>query len=191
MMFYRFIWWLCNIIAFLLGGITFRNTENIPKDVSFIAAGNHRSSIDPFLIALGMKRQMAFIAKDSLFRIPIIKHLLIWVNANPIDRNGSPKVVIEKTVELLHKGKPIAIFPEGTRNKGEEPLMSFKKGAALLAIDAGVPIIPVGILNSNKTFGRKTVIYGKPIMPPAENDKNSREALTETLREEILKLLVN
>ncbi len=191
MMFYRFVWWLCRIIAFLLGGITFKNTENIPGKVSFIAAGNHRSNIDPFLIGLGMKRQMAFIAKDVLFKIPIIKHLLIWVNANPIDRNGSPKVVIEKTVELLQKGKPLTIFPEGTRNKGDEPLLKFKKGAALLAIEAGVPIIPVGIFNSNKTFGRKTVIYGKPIMPPANNDKNSRETLTETLREEILKLLIN
>jgi len=190
-MFYRFIWWLCRIIAFILGGITFKNRENIPKDITFIAAGNHRSSLDPFLIGLGMKRQMAFVAKDTLFDIPIIKNLLLWVNANPIDRSGNPKVVIEKTVELLHKGKPIAIFPEGTRNKGDEPLIDFKKGAALLAIQAGVPIIPVGIKNSNKTFGRKTVIYGKPIIPPVDNDKSSREALTETLREEILKLLVN
>ena len=191
MMFYSFIWGLCKIIAFFLGGIDFKNRDNIPKEGSFIAAGNHRSSIDPFLIALGMKRQMAFVAKDSLFKIPVIKHLLRWVNANPIDRSGSPKEVVDKTVELLRHGKPIAIFPEGTRNKGEEPLMAFKKGAALLAIEAGVPIIPVGIKRSNKTFGRKIVIYGKPIMPPEGNDKHSREALTETLYEEILKLLVD
>lgn len=190
-MFYSFIWYLCKIIAFFLGGISFKNRENIPAKGSFICAGNHRSSIDPFLIGLGMKRQMAFVAKDSLFRIPVIKHLLRWVNANPIDRSGSPKVVIEKTVEILRGGKPIAIFPEGTRNKGEEPLMSFKKGAALLAIEAGVPIVPVGIKNSNKTFGRKTVIYGKPIMPPEDNDKLSRDALTKTLYDEILKLLVD
>ena len=188
-MFYRFIWWLCKLIAFVIGGVDYKGRENIPSTESFIAAGNHISSIDPFLIGLGMKREMAFIAKDSLFRIPVIKHLLRWVNANPIDRNGSPKEVTLKTVELLGKGKPIAIFPEGTRNKGPELLMDFKKGAALLAIEAGVPIIPVGIKNSNKTFGRKTVIYGKPIMPPIENDKHTREALTKTLYEEISKLL--
>ncbi len=190
-MFYKFAWYLCRIIAFFLGGISFKNRENIPKNIPFIAAGNHRSSLDPFLIGLGMKRQMAFVAKDTLFDIPIIKNMLLWVNANPIDRSGNPKVVIEKTVELLLKGKPIAIFPEGTRNQGEEPLIDFKKGAALLAIEAGVPIVPVGIKNSNKIFSKKTVIYGKPIMPPKENDKNSRAALTKTLREEILKLLIN
>jgi 1-acyl-sn-glycerol-3-phosphate acyltransferase len=190
-MFYSFIWYLCKIIAFFLGGISFKNQEFIPLKGAFICAGNHRSSIDPFLIGLGMKRQMAFVAKDSLFRIPVIKHLLRWVNANPIDRSGSPKIVIEKTVEILKGGKPIAIFPEGTRNKGEEPLMAFKKGAALLAIEAGVPIIPVGIKNSSRTFGRKTVIYGKPIMPPKGNDKLSRDALTQTLHDEILKLLVD
>jgi 1-acyl-sn-glycerol-3-phosphate acyltransferase len=69
--------------------------------------------------------------------------------------------------------------------------MDFKKGAALLAIEAGVPIVPVGIKNSSKTFGRKTVIYGKPIMPPEGNDKLSRDALTNTLYDEILKLLVD
>ena len=190
-MFYSFIWYLCKIIAFFLGGITFVNRENIPKEGAFICAGNHRSSIDPFLIGLGMKRQMAFVAKDSLFKIPVIKHLLRWVNANPIDRSGSPKLVISKTVDILRTGKPIAIFPEGTRNKGVEYLMSFKKGAALLAIEAGVPIIPVGIKNSSRTFGRKTVIYGNPIIPPEGNDKLSRDALTQTLYDEILKLLVD
>lgn len=189
-MLYSFIWWLCKIITFLIGGITFENRENIPKHEPFIAAGNHRSLIDPFLIALGMKRQMAFIAKDSLFKIPVVKQILVRVNANPIDRSGSPKEVIDKTVELLRKGKPITIFPEGTRNKGDEPLMDFKKGAALLAIEAGVPIIPVGIKNSRKVFGRKVVIYGKPIMPPEGNDKHSREALTETLHAAILELLI-
>lgn len=189
-MFYWFAWGLCRVYFFLTGGISFKGRENIPANGSFLAAGNHRSSIDPFLIALGLKRQMAFLAKDSLYKIPVVRSMLRWCNATPINREGSPKEVMEKTVELLKVGRlPITIFPEGTRNLTPLPLMAFKKGAALLALDAGVPIVPVAIKNSSKWFGHKVVTYGPAIFPSGENDKNNRDALTLELREALLGLL--
>lgn len=190
-MFYTFAYWLSKLIGFLLGGIKYIGRENIPKEKSFIAAGNHRSNLDPFLVGLGISRQMAFLAKESLFDKPVIKRMLKWVNAYPINRNGDPREVIEKTVEILKKNKPITIFPEGTRNKVDDSLGEFKKGAVLIAIKAQVPIIPVAIKNSRKIFGKKTVIYGKAIMPPKEENKYNREQLTNELKESIESLLYN
>lgn len=189
-MFYRFAWYLCRAFFFLTGGISFEGQENIPGEGSFLAAGNHRAGIDPFLIALGMRRPMAFLAKDSLFRIPIVRTMLRWVNATPINREGSPKEVMDRTVALLKEGRlPTTIFPEGTRNLTTEPLIPFKSGAALLAIEAGVPIVPVGIFGSRRFLGHKRVVYGKAILPPAENGKKSRDALTAELRTGLLALL--
>lgn len=189
-MFYWFAWVLCQIWFFLLGGVSYQGRENIPESGAFIAAGNHRAGIDPFLLGMGLHRQMAFLAKDSLFRIPVVRTLLRWVNATPINRSGSPKEVMDKTVELLKKGTlPTTIFPEGTRNLTEDPLIPFKGGAALLAIEAGVPIVPCAIVNSNRFFGHKVVRYGTPIQPPGENDKKARNDLTDALRTAILDLL--
>ena len=190
-MFYTFAYWLSKLIGFLLGGIKYIGRENIPEEKSFIAAANHRSNLDPFLVGLGMDRQMAFVAKESLFDKPVIKRMLQWVNAYPINRNGDPREVIEKTVEILKKGKPITIFPEGTRNKVDDSLGEFKKGAALIAIKAQVPIIPVAIKNPSKIFGKKIVIYGKAIIPPKEENKYNREQLTNELKESIESLLYN
>ena len=190
-MFYTFAYWLSKLIGFLLGGIKYIGRENIPEEKSFIAAANHRSNLDPFLVGLGMGRQMAFVAKESLFDKPVIKRMLQWVNAYPINRNGDPREVIGKIVEILKKGKPITIFPEGTRNKVDDSLGEFKKGAALIAIKSQVPIIPVAIKNSPKIFGKKIVIYGKAIIPPKEENKYNREQLTNELKESIESLMYN
>ena len=188
-MFYSFAYWLCKIILFFLGGINYSGKDNIPKTGAFIAAGNHRSNLDPFLIGLGVDRQMSFVAKDSLFGNPLVKFLLRKANAYPIDRKASPKNIINITVEKLKKGYPITIFPEGTRNLKNDSLLEFKSGVALLAIKAEVPIIPVAILNSRKIFGRKQVIYGKAILPPVEDNKENREKLTRKVKADIENLL--
>ena len=190
-MFYKSMWWLCRFLSLLLGGVRYIGRENIPAEGAFIVACNHRSNLDPFLVALGMKREMAFLAKDGLFKIPVIRTMLRWVNASPVNRAGSPKDVMDNTVEVLKKGRPTTIFPEGRRNKTEELLLEFKNGASLLAIQAGVPIVPVAVLNSRRTFGRKTVIYGPVIQPPAANDRQSRNELTAQLKETIRMLLQN
>ena len=188
-MFYAFAYWVSKFIGVLLGGVTYIGRENIPEEKTFIAAANHRSNLDPFLVGLGLKRQMAFLAKESLFKNPVIRRMLIWVNAYPIDRHGDPRQVIKKTVEVLKKDKPISIFPEGTRNKVDDSVKEFKKGVALIAIEAQVPVIPVGIKNSSKVFGRKVVIYGKAIMPPIEDNKENRDKLTREIKESIEDLL--
>lgn len=188
-MFYTFVYWLSKFIGFLLGGIKYIGRENIPKEKTFIAAANHRSNLDPFLVGLGIGRQMSFVAKESLFDKLIIKNILKWVGAYPVNRNGDPRELIKKTVEILKSDKPITIFPEGTRNKADESLGEFKKGVALIAIKSQVPIMPVAIKNSRKFFGKKIVIYGKAIIPPKDDNKYNRDQLINDLKESIGSLL--
>ena len=188
-MFYTFAYWLSKLIGFLLGGIKYIGRENIPEEKSFIAAANHRSNLDPFLVGLGMDRQMAFVAKESLFDKPVIKRMLQWVNAYPINRNGDPREVIDKTVDILKKGKPITIFPEGTRNKVDDSLGEFKKGAALVAIRAQVPVVPSAILGSNKKKGEIYLVFGDPVMPPEENNKQNIVAFNALLQARVEELL--
>lgn len=188
-MFYWFAYLLCKIISLLLGGIKYIGKENLPKGENFIMASNHKSNLDPFLVGLGLDVQLAFIAKDSLFKNPIIRWMLVHVNAYPIDRSGNPRKAISQTVEVLKHDNPLVIFPEGTRNKEDYSLREFKKGASLIAIEAGVKIVPVAVFNSRKTFGRKVVVYGEAITPPKEDNRKNRDELTKKLRSSISSLI--
>lgn len=189
-MFYRSMWWLCRFLAFCMGGVRYEGRERIPKEGAFLVAANHRSSLDPFLVGLGTKRVFAFLAKDTLFRYPVIRTMLRWVHASPLKRGAGAKGVLEQSVEILKHGRPLMIFPEGQRNKTDALLLEFKKGTALLAVEAGVPILPAAVFNSAKAFGRKRVVYGSLIQPPKDNDKHSRDALTAELQEAIANLLL-
>lgn len=188
-MFYWFAYLLCKIISLILGGVKYIGKENLPKDESFIMASNHKSNLDPFLVGLGLEVKLAFIAKDSLFQNPILRWMLVHVNAYPIDRSGNPRKAINQTVEVLKDNNPLVIFPEGTRNKEDYSLREFKKGASLIAIEAGVKIIPVAVFNSRKTFGRKLVVYGEAIIPPKEDNRKNRDELTRKLRDSISNLI--
>ena len=102
-----------------------------------------------------MKREGAFLAKDSLFDNGILNLMLRKVNARPVKRDGDPREAIDQMVTFLKEGKPIILFPEGQRNKTDRPLLPFKQGAALIAIKAQIPVIPVAIRGSQSFFGKK------------------------------------
>lgn len=188
-MFYRFAWHLCHFFCFLTGRIEYYQKNNLLKEAPFLLVSNHRSNLDPFLVGLGMRREVAFLAKDSLFDNPILNFLLLKVNARPVKRDGDPRAAINEMVDFLGEGKPITLFPEGKRNKTDRPLLPFKQGAALIAIKAQIPVIPVAVRGSQNFFGKKQIVYGEPIMPPKTAGKAQREALTQELESSIAFML--
>ena len=95
------------------------------------------------------------------------------LKAFPVDRDGDPREVLNRAVDILKAGRPTAMFPEGTRNREDDSLGDFKKGAALVAVRAGVPVLPVAILGINRKKSKIYALFGKPIMPP----ENSRESI--------------
>ena len=161
-----------------------KGKENIPSEGAFLLCSNHRSFIDPIIIAAGCKRQLTFMGKEELFKKPIIGWLIKALGAFPIRRGKGDAAAVMATLKIMKRGEPTLIFPEGTRVKNGER-KQINSGIVRLAIQCGVPIIPAYV-----TFN--TVTYGKPIHYDsyAENVHNGdiMQALADELMDTIYSL---
>ena len=170
--------------------------ENIPKEGGYILASNHIHWMDPILYVCETKRFVYAIAKEELFSTKlkafIMRRLgLIEVIRDPKNSNQDS---INEAVDKLKKGKLLLIYPEGTRfglKKGLKP----KKGVALMALEAKVPIIPMAMVGSFKPHTKVILKIGKPMdiskYYPQEGEKiNLRNLVTITneVMDEVIKL---
>ncbi|MBR2343520.1 MAG: (d)CMP kinase [Clostridia bacterium] len=145
--------------------------ENIPESGGYMLAANHIAAKDVFLIGASCRRQIRFIAKKELFKIPIVGPIMRSFGAVKLDRGGNDVAAIRASIELIKEGNLVMIFPQGHRNPGVEPATTeLKSGAGLIAHRAGCDVIPVCLRTKKHRYSlfRKTeVIFGKPI-PHAE-----------------------
>ncbi|MBQ7033931.1 MAG: 1-acyl-sn-glycerol-3-phosphate acyltransferase [Clostridia bacterium] len=153
-------------LAWLLAKVIFffqtENTEIVPKEGGAVICANHRSFWDPVLLAAAIKRPMAYIGKEELFRNKIFGWLLRQLHCYPVQRGGGDMAVVKTAVTLLKKGEVLVVFPEGERiRKGKKPHP--KPGAFRLAMMAGVPVIPAGIGGSFKVFRKMRLAIGEKI----------------------------
>src|SRR6185503_9848099 len=121
-------------------------TEHVP-DGGVILASNHRSFLDPFAIGCCIGRPIYFVAKRELFKNPLIGWLLNCLGAFPIRRGASDEESMATALALLESGKPIVIFPEGTRIRTGS-LARPKRGVGRLALQSGKPVVPIAVTNS-------------------------------------------
>ncbi len=152
-------------IMHLLIDVKYEGQENQKASGGYILCANHRAWWDPILVAFGIKkRHITFMAKKELFKFKPFGALIRAFGAFPINRGAADSGAIKNAEEIVKNGKILLIFPEGTRSKTGEPLRA-KSGAAYIAAEAGVDIIPVAICYEGKYCIRKkvTVCYGKPI----------------------------
>ncbi len=164
--------------------------ENIPKG-QVIFCGNHRSFVDAPLIKSTCRKDVRFLAKESLAKNKFLAFLGWTFEVIYVKRDEKDVSALKNTLSLLKKGDSIALFPEGTRN-GMEKGESVKGGAAFFAIKSGVQVLPVGISGDLKPFTRTTVTYGKPIdFSTYKNprDKEEIEAVTNKIMDEIKALI--
>ena len=119
--------------------------ENIPPGVCIFAA-NHISNVDPIAFVPAIPRRVSVLLKTELFRIPILSTAMRLAKFVPVDRADKEAAVASVNVALgvLKEGLSLAVYPEGTRSP-DGRLRPFKKGTFALAIEAGVPIVPVSI----------------------------------------------
>lgn len=157
-----------------LAGIRVRTEglENIPRGACIFAA-NHISAIDPLAFIPAIPRRVAILIKTELFRIPILSRAMKLAQFVPVDRSDreSAAASVEECVTGLKQGLSLAVYPEGTRSP-DGRLRPFKKGAFVMAIAAGVPVVPVSIIGAQKLMqkgswkirGGDTVIrFGPPV----------------------------
>ncbi len=163
-MFYSFAWRLCRTLLILIRRMRVTGLENIPPQGGLIVVCNHRSYWDPIILgcAIPKERQIFFMAKEELFRVPILKNAIAMAGAFPIKRGSADRNAIRTAINYLKQGKTVGIFPEGTRNK-DSGLLEPQIGMAMLSTKAGVPVQPVAIINSGGLFGNITVKIGSAI----------------------------
>ncbi len=162
----------------LLFKIEIEGLGNIPKDKNFILTPNHLSNFDPPLIAAFLPiENMAYMAKASLFKVPVVSQAIRAFDAFPVKR-GEGMAAIRLAIKLLKDGKSIAMFPEGRRVRTQGTLGEGKQGAVMIATKADVGILPVGIEATYKFRSRVKVIVGEYIdMSKYSGQKLSTEDL--------------
>ena len=144
------------------------HAQNMPKQGGVVLCCNHASMTDPLRLAYSQRRQIFFMAKEELFRNPLVKFVITALGAFPVSRGRGDKQAISNAEQLLKDGNVLGIFIEGTRSK-DGSLQRPKPGAVLLAYRSGVPVLPCCITAKEGglpgTFRTSIVSYGKPIAP--------------------------
>ena len=150
-------------------------TEHIPES-GVILASNHRSFLDPFAIGCCLGRPIYFVAKEELFKNPLLGWILNCLGAFPIRRGASDEESMDTALELLDRGQAVVIFPEGTRIRTGS-LGSPKRGVGRIALQSGKPVIPIAVTNSERVRRgwrirpvRVHIRCGPPVTFPRVND---------------------
>ncbi len=145
--------------------------ENIPRTGPVIIAPNHVSYLDPPLVGSMMRRECAFMARHDLWNHRAIGWLISHLNAFPVNRDKPDRGTIRKALEMIEKGYPLVVFPEGTRSP-DGKLHRGEPGIALLVQKSGAPVVPVALIGPEKMLPpghskpvptRLTVVYGPPL----------------------------
>ncbi len=191
-----------NFLCLLLGAIFsifFRwkviGAENIPAAGGVIIAANHVSLWDPPVLGAAIPRRIHFMAKEELFANPVFSWLITNLGAFPVKRGIADRTAIRTALSLLENGSVLGLFPEGTRSK-TGVLGAPEPGLAMLAIKAGVPVVPAAIVGTNKVlrdghiFPQFRVIFGKPLSLARDTaGKDSLDVLSGKVMGEIDRLL--
>ena len=156
----------------LFWSIKFRGVENIPdpRVGGIVVASNHSTYFDPAWISLKLKWPLRYMAWDAVFEWPCVGPMIRHFGAFPVKlRSGPAKSTVVEALRSLQDGAALVIFPEGEREFADGTLHEFKSGAVHIALNAGVPILPVSIRGGNriwpqgqkypKFFRRVEVIY--------------------------------
>ncbi len=154
--------WSKLLLKFLCGvSIEITGEEHVDPQGTYIIVSNHRSYTDILVGGAAMPLQFRWLAKESLFKIPLIGFAMRGAGYISIvrERSMAASKSLGKVAEVLKKGISVWIFPEGTRTP-EERLRSFKRGAFVVAQQTGVPLLPVVLVHTDEIFQRPYVIKG-------------------------------
>ncbi|PKO00570.1 MAG: 1-acyl-sn-glycerol-3-phosphate acyltransferase [Chloroflexi bacterium HGW-Chloroflexi-4] len=187
---------LRRILVWLLKRLTvteFLGVENIPLTGGVLIATNHMSRMDiPVLFLTPNRPDMTALVTTKYLKYPLIRWFIVTAQGIWLDRDSADFGAFRTAVTALNQGMAIGIAPEGTRSKDAQ-LLEGKPGAALLALRAGVPILPVALSGTEdavtkmKQFKRPhiTAQFGK-LIPAPELDRNNREEQLQQLTDEIM-----
>lgn len=141
-------------LSSLLWDMRFRGVENIPAAGGLVVAANHQTYIDPFWVSIPIRRPTRYLAWSEPFKRAWLGKPMRWLGAWPLHVEGSDPAAIRRALQWLRGGGVLVIFPEGGRARSDGEVSRFKPGAARLALEAGVPVLPVTIRGAHTVWPR-------------------------------------
>jgi 1-acyl-sn-glycerol-3-phosphate acyltransferase len=199
--------WATNLLRYfvyifskIVWRIKFCGTENIPQNLQsgLLVMPNHQTYLDPFWVVVPIHRKLRFMAWDKAYNRKIIGRLMKFFGAFPVNPERGGKESYKKSIEVLREGGTLVIFPEGSREFADGKMLPFKTGAARIAIEAGVPILPVTIRGANRVwsqemkypkFFRKIEIIYHPIVQTNLYEVNNQRNYADKLTAELAQII--
>ena len=175
---YRFCRFLFRVYFRLYHRGRIYNRERLPDTGAFILAGNHISFFDPPAFGLACKREVFYMARDTLFRHPLANWLLRSWNCVPINRDRGDIGAMRLLLRMLSEGKAVLMFPEGTRSPDGE-LQEARAGIGMVVARARVPVVPLRIFGTARALPKGTsfprpvridIKFGEPFVYPLPAD---------------------
>jgi 1-acyl-sn-glycerol-3-phosphate acyltransferase len=149
----------------LLWRVRWIDKGNIPLTGGVIIASNHQTYIDPFWISCPVRRPVRYLAWDAAFNWPIVGWCMRMLGAWPLQLEGIDPKPIRRSLQWISDGGAVVIFPEGGRGNADGSMRKFKAGAVRMALEAGVPILPVTIRGGHRVW---PIGYSLPHLRPVE-----------------------
>jgi len=180
----KLVSWIVLRVGF---GLEVHGQEHVPRHGTFILASNHLSFLDPLVLGVACPRRVCFMARDTLFRHPLLRVFLHGVRVIPLKRDESDVTAVREALKRLRAGEPIALFPEGTRQLSGR-LGRAKRGVGLIALKAQVPIVPALVTGTFAALPPRSprlhrtkirVAFGPPISYTSSSLSSSRDRQTE------------
>ncbi|MFO5491234.1 MAG: lysophospholipid acyltransferase family protein [Cuspidothrix sp.] len=161
--------------------------ENVPQRGAVIVVSNHASYFDPPIVSSCVRRPVAYMAKEELFKVPVLAQAIKLYGAYPVSRGTADRNAIRAALEFLDNGWALGVFLEGTRTT-DGRITDPKKGAALLAAKSQAPFLPVSLWGSEQILQPGsflprpvplTIRIGELIDPPSSTNRDELERVTQ------------
>jgi 1-acyl-sn-glycerol-3-phosphate acyltransferase len=185
---YPFVRLLVSLPTLLIYRVRAVGVENVPKTGPLLLAPNHFSQMDHFFIGLYLRRQVRFMAKSQMFGPPVLTYVYKHGGVFPVRRGQHDEEAFKTAFTILDQGGMLLVYAEGGRSRSTD-LGEPKPGIGRIALESGVPVVPVAVHGSAKVrrwkrfrFPKVTVQFGEPVSFPVEEEP-SRERQLEVATE--------
>jgi 1-acyl-sn-glycerol-3-phosphate acyltransferase len=161
--------------------------ENVPKKGRLLVVSNHASDFDPPILSACVGRPVAYMAKEELFRVPVLKQAIQAYGAYPVKRGSADRSAMKAAMASIESGWATGVFLDGTRTP-DGRIADPKLGAAWIAAKTQSPLLPVSLWGTHNIFQKGstvprpvpiTVRIGELILPPTSSDRSELEAVTQ------------
>jgi 1-acyl-sn-glycerol-3-phosphate acyltransferase len=171
---YTFVRIILSLPTLLIYRVRAIGVENVPKDGALILAPNHFSQMDHFFIGLYLRRKVRFMAKSQMFGPPVLTYVYKHGGVFPVRRGHHDEEAMKTAFTILEQGEMLLVYAEGGRSRSGK-LREVKPGIGRIALESGVPVVPVAIHGSEQVrrwkrfrFPKVTVQFGEPLRFPIE-----------------------